>query len=583
MFKLIFSLFKRITTAVTSPFRKLLTSFMRLFNVNIWTAKIIKPLTKFVKQALNLKPKSKEEYYTVGRFLVFKKVFLVIVIVACAGIFLYFTMFADPVQTSPTVATPAVTSENFDFDDMAVKDYTGVANIISSTGEVVYTGNIESGVVQGTGTLHNRDGIKVYEGEFAENKYEGMGVKYFENGAQQYVGQFSNNLYHGEGNMYYADGVLQYSGMFANGEFAGEGELYNQEGTLLYTGNFLGGDYHGTGISYFPDGTKRYEGEFFEGQAQGIGTLFTNTGKLIYTGAMYNGNIDYRALLDSNLEEIEAAFTETPQIVYSNSDSVFVYELAGVILTLDAGVQIHTTQNPNEEASDNSQFYFMPSSQTASINISDKVSTLEYNPSISLADSFKPMSEWYYADGTPETEADTPGETTQNTTTSSGSTGSTGSSTTGTTTSSGGTSNGTTSEELPSFVGSQNVIYFQIAGDNWQSEEELDKTKVNIEKVTVFDADMPNIDDIRAEMFDNNSATAIDDCVAIDYLRETTPTLFSNIVFRMDSSNTAFVKISNIDYAGKIVKLTHYVDDLTYVYNYQLDDEDTMYYYSIER
>ncbi len=502
-----------------------------MLNVNIWTAKIVKPLTKFVKQTLTLKPKSKDEYYTVGKFLIFKKVFLAVVLIICAGIFLYFTMFADPIETSPTTPSAALTGESFDYDDMAVKDFTGVANIHSSTGEVVYTGEISAGVAEGVGTLLDRDGNKVYEGEFAQNVYEGEGIKFYENGAVQYVGEFAGNLFEGDGSMYYPDGNIQYSGQFSGGEFNGTGELYNQEGTLLYTGNFLDGDYHAEGISYFEDGTRRYEGEFFESRPQGTGSLYSSTGMLIYTGVMYDGNIDYRSLLSADLSQIEAMFSETPRIMYSNTDTVYVYELAGVILTIDAKIQLHTTVNPNEEQQSSDLLYFMP---TSSGGISDTIAgytTLE-NTDNSL--SLLNMS---------DTDDDT----------------------------------------LPSFVGSEQELYFQIAGDVWQSEKDLDKTKISVTKVTIFGDDMPNIDGVREELFEHNTVTFIDDCVAIDYLRQNTPTLFSNIVFRTDTSNSAYVRISNIDYAGKIVKYARYVDDLTYIYSYQLSDDNTMYYYSVER
>ncbi len=599
------SLFKRFTIAITSPFRRLLTSFLKLFNVNLWSAKIVKPLTKWVKQTLTLKPKSKDDYYTIGKYLVFKKLFLAITLVICAAIFIYFTMFATPVQQSPTSETKVVTNETFDYDDMSVKDYTGIANIRSSTGEVVYTGSIEAGVAQGMGTLLNRDGIKVYEGEFAANVYEGEGVSYYENGTAEYVGQFSNNLFNGEGNKYYSDGILQYSGNFQDGQFSGEGEFYGRDGVLRYSGNFIEGSFHGIGVSYYQDGTKEYEGEFFEGLIQGVGSYYSTTGKLVYTGQMHNNGIDYRVLVNSNLEEIEAAFTETPTIVYTDTDSVFVYAQAGVVVTLDARVQIQTTFNSNAQNEAVQDYYYLPSAMpaeqalaqslelplqlNAENEISELFSTTE-NTFFPLASFTELNDEWFFPDGSTESSADSSSQESSSsgdsTTSQSTSSSSTQPSTSGTAQSSASSSQSSDSGNdngLLDFMEAQKTLYFEVDSDVWQKESELDKTKVGVKRITMFSGVMPEIAVSSPDIYEDSTTTTIADCVAIDYLRVKTPTAFSNIIFQMDKSNSAFVELRNIDHAGKIVKLASYVEGLTYRYCYELTNRNTMQYFSVER
>ena len=92
MFKLLTSAMKRIITAVTSPFRMMIVKLQRLFNINIITAKLITPLTKKVKSLITLKPQSRSDYVVIGRLWVYKKLFFTLVLVLCAGVFIYFSM-----------------------------------------------------------------------------------------------------------------------------------------------------------------------------------------------------------------------------------------------------------------------------------------------------------------------------------------------------------------------------------------------------------------------------------------------------------------------------------------------------------
>ena len=95
------SIFKRLMTAVTNPFRLLVVRAQRLFNVNVLTAKLIPTLTKKVKSLITLRPQSPKDYFSVGRYWVYKKLLLTLVLVACAGVFIYFTMFASPLPATP--------------------------------------------------------------------------------------------------------------------------------------------------------------------------------------------------------------------------------------------------------------------------------------------------------------------------------------------------------------------------------------------------------------------------------------------------------------------------------------------------
>ncbi len=626
------SFLTRLITAVTSPFRKIIISISKLFNVNLWAAKIISPLNKLIRNLFKVKPESSKDYYTFGRIMVFKKVFLLISLCICAGVLIYFTMFAEQIATPPMQPTDVVTDINFNYNDMEVRKFTGKANIFSADGQLVYTGDLVEGVCVGNGTLKNRDGSLAYIGEFAQNMYNGTGTTYHKNGEVEYSGEFANNRFSGEGNLYYPDKTLQYSGTFQDGLYSGEGKLHTKENILQYEGQFSEGNFHGNGILYYDDGTKKYEGEFFKGSPQGVGSLYNSTGKIMYTGVVYDGEVDYRTLANSNLQEIENAFTETPKIFYTDTDSVYVYEQMGVIITLDCKIQVHTWEKPKTEDEEVQQYFYMPISNTD--NISDFivkdisiVHALSENSIIGMENigwynqageeldgtttksttstttealiSDSPAQEYNFGEEeSTQTELETTAPSTTApiisippTTTPTPSTETTAPSITVPQINTPNIPEQEESDEnpqVPDFITAGKVVYFEIDNDIWLSEEELDasdaKSKIKVKKITIYNGEMPTLsNETKASLFEDNSAPTIDDCVAIDYTRLVSPTVFSNIIFQMDKQNSLFVKLKNIDFAGKIVRLTHIENQLTYRYCYSLDDRETMYYYSIER
>ena len=245
------SIFKRLMTAVTNPFRLLVVRAQRLFNVNVLTAKLIPTLTKKVKSLITLRPQSPKDYFSVGRYWVYKKLLLTLVLVACAGVFIYFTMFASPLPATPAQPEQVLTTVTFDYDDMELASYSGTANIRAADGTVVYVGDVEAGVCTGTGTLRDRMGRLVYEGGFENNQYSGQGVQYWPSGNKRYEGGFAENRYSGEGILYAQDGqTVLYAGAFKNGLRDGMGKAYNEAGTLVYEGEFAEDAYHGSGTEY---------------------------------------------------------------------------------------------------------------------------------------------------------------------------------------------------------------------------------------------------------------------------------------------------------------------------------------------
>lgn len=605
MFKLLASVFKRLVTAVTNPFRMLIVRVQRLFNVNILTAKLIPPLTKKVKALVTLKPQSPKDYFSVGRYWVYKKLFLTLILALCAGVFLYFSMFAPKVATRPTQPEQVMTSVTFDYDDMDLAEYTGVANIRAADGTVVYVGDVVAGVCTGNGTLKDRKGRLVYEGGFENNQYSGQGIQYWPSGNRRYEGGFENNQYSGEGILYGEDGqTVLYAGSFKNGLRDGTGKAYSESGVLLYEGDFAEDLYHGSGTQYYESGIIAYTGQFFRGQPQGEGTLYSNQGRALYTGAVYAGKINYSALVGATLADIEAAFSETPCIYYNDSESVFLYEEAGVVITVDCRVSVDVWENENAAASESEKLYYMPPSQRGTVTHAAAqplmAGTTTIRPvgwlapgsggsSSSSSSSSSSGETDPTASPTPSPSADAgSGGASSDASDSSSSVSS--SSSGGTSSSSGSTSSASSSSSAasatptpaptptpqpaasatPDFIQKNLTLYFEIDTNVWQAEADLDKTKVFVSKVTVCN-DTVSLDSLPEDTYEEDRSPSIEDCVAIQRLREDEPTSFSNVTFQLDQQNKLFVEVSGISYANQIQRHVLEKDGLMYEYCYPYD------------
>ncbi|WP_101552339.1 MORN repeat-containing protein [Anaerotruncus massiliensis (ex Togo et al. 2019)] len=655
MLKLLLSAFRRIVTAVTNPFRMLIVRIQRMFNINVITAKLVRPLTKKVKALITLRPQTREDYFVIGRWWIYKKLFLTLLLALCAGVFIYFTMFAPKLPAAMATAASVETDVYFNYDDMKLREFTGVANIRAADGSVVYTGDVDKGVCTGNGTLRDRKGRLEYRGGFEQNQFSGQGIYYYPDGKKKYEGQWAKNLYQGEGVLYAEDGVTQlYAGQFANGLYEGEGKAWSASGVLLYEGGFSGGRYHGQGVSYYPDGTAKYKGEFLKGLPQGKGELYSETGKRLYTGDVYQGKINYRALTDYNFAEIKAAFAETPRVFYTDTDSAFLFEQAGVVVTTDCRVRVDTWVRPAEQR-DGGAYYYMPGqygeASSGELYESDgtsppddssgwwaapdassqaeeeppalesllppeggeqlaalpaapeaaRLTALRVFPAgppatqVLLSPVGSPLARqmsWYVAEDNEGTYA--PPSTDGSSASSDGA-------------SSGGASSesapgsGSSGPELhedagtaassapepqaspyPDFVEKAQTLYFEIDTNVWQAEDTLDAEKVRVRKVTVYTGDIPAPPEGAVE-YEDDSPVGLEDCVAIDLLRQKLPTSFPQIRFEADRQNRLFVRLWNLDFASRIDRRAYLSGDLTYRYAYQDPDDETPLYFSVER
>lgn len=134
----------------------------------------------------------------------------------------------------------------------------------------------------------------------------------------------------------------------------------------------------------------------------------------------------------------------------------------------------------------------------------------------------------------------------------------------------------------PDFVEKTQKLYFEIDRDVWQSEDEMETDKVRVKKVTVFSGEIPKVPQEAVE-YPDDAPPGLEDCAAIDFLRQELPTAFSQIIFEADRQNRLFVRLWNINFAQRIDRKTYLLDNLTYRYAYQAQGEETPLYFSVER
>ena len=541
-FNLVGSAFSRMRTAVTSPFRRIMRRVGQFFNVNMITAKLMAPITKKVRKIMSAEAKSPEDYYTVGRFWISKTLVFIVILCACAAVFLYFGWLAPAVEDTTTTEN-LITSVYYDYDDMDLGEYSGKANIRAANGEVVYTGDISAGVCTGNGTLWNQDGVLIYEGAFANNKFEGNGTLYYSSGSVQYTGEFQDNNFSGAGILYYQDGSVQYEGSFENGVFSGEGVLYNEDGVMIYEGSFQSGLYHGSGVSYYYSGIKRYEGEFYMGRAQGQGTLYSSAGRTLFSGPFARDEIHYEALLGMTLEDAEAMFQETPVVYFSDGGTSFLFETAQVILKTDCLVELRIS----EEATSGSGVWYMPDEEGDTL---PETEDSQLDPTEEETDA---SEEDAVAGALEELRQSMDGMTAEE------------------------------AEELENLpVDNIYHIYYYLATDEWQREADLDKSAVTITGVTTYQADTDVSFLEEYEMTPENGAASLQECVAIERIRLTEPTAFSSINYEVTTLNRTYLQVSGINLANAIYEEVYDLDGVRYRLCYQMDTPNELKFVTVE-
>ncbi len=214
-----------------------MTGFVTKFRMyTSWSfikTRIVTKIREFFSNLLGFKPRDKYDYFTIGRWMISKRlVYASVIIIGIVSIWYIgsettlFKHFDDGgVKT-------------YDYDSIRLRTAKGHVKIKAKSGYVAYDGNVEEGYVTGMGKLYNSAGNILYDGNFVQNKYEGAGLLNYPDGNLEYRGDFHDNLFEGSGVLYRENGTKEYEGEFVHGLKNGSGVLYDAGENELYVGTF---------------------------------------------------------------------------------------------------------------------------------------------------------------------------------------------------------------------------------------------------------------------------------------------------------------------------------------------------------
>ncbi len=222
---------------IKSKMTGLVTKIKLWTNWNFVKNKIIVKIRDFFSNLLGVKPRNKDDYFTIGRWMFSKRLlYALVIIVGVVSIWyistetrLFRRFSEDGVRT-------------YKYNSFRLRTAKGHVKITGKSGYLAYDGTVENGYVKGTGTLYNKAGNVVYTGSFDRNMYEGTGTANYESGNVKYYGNFHENLYDGDGTLYREDGTRIYTGAFNKGLRNGEGVLYDSGENEIFAGMFANGD-----------------------------------------------------------------------------------------------------------------------------------------------------------------------------------------------------------------------------------------------------------------------------------------------------------------------------------------------------
>ena len=228
------NLFSTLLNSIKARFTPMLTRVRQFFTWQFIYTRIISRIRLFFSALFNVRPKNKYDYYTIGRWMVSKKLCFAIVVVigTLSLIYIYFAHLKN------FAANPNDRIKTYSYNSVLLKFAKGEVRIKGKSGYVAYLGNVQGGACEGDGKLYNPDGMLVYDGNFTNSMYEEGGRRYYPDGTLYYNGNFHENLFSGEGKLYRQNGSLEYDGNFLLNMKEGNGTLYDNSHNVLFEGMF---------------------------------------------------------------------------------------------------------------------------------------------------------------------------------------------------------------------------------------------------------------------------------------------------------------------------------------------------------
>ena len=228
-------------------------------------AKVSEDIREEVKE-VGKKPDSAEGYYPVGKHFIAKKMVYQGILLLVIGLAFFVMVLVPWIQARFFTRTFPINAEK-------MQGYTGKVRLIDNAEDknLLFSGRMQDGRIQGEGTLYDYNGYKIYQGNFLMEMYDGYGETFYKNGNTCYKGEFAANQYEGQGKLYYQSGGMRYEGQFVQNLYEGQGTECFPNGRVCYRGEYVQGMYNGAGTLYYEDGTLKYQGTFADGLFSGTG------------------------------------------------------------------------------------------------------------------------------------------------------------------------------------------------------------------------------------------------------------------------------------------------------------------------
>jgi len=220
-------------SSIKYQFSRFLTKFRTITSKTYLKNQLWGKIKLFFTRLFDVKPKNKDDYYGIFRWLVSKRLaYLLVIVIGILSVSFLYKNRTNFLQ----VEEDAVKS--YSYSSVLLRFAKGNVRIKGRGGYLAYEGYVEKGRVTGQGKLYNHDEQLLYEGEFSYNEFNGRGKLYYPNGNLQYDGSFTDNNFEGDGTEYRENGSLWYRGEFKSGLKDGTGTLYDASGSQIYIGAF---------------------------------------------------------------------------------------------------------------------------------------------------------------------------------------------------------------------------------------------------------------------------------------------------------------------------------------------------------
>ncbi|MBR1913677.1 MAG: hypothetical protein IJ827_02485 [Lachnospiraceae bacterium] len=228
------NLFSVLIATIKSRFAAIVSKLRLWLSWNYVRTRVIGGIRDFFFKLLDVKPKNKNDYFSVFGWMVSKRL-------AYAGIIIVGVLSIWYIGATTKVFDRLTANgglRTYSYDSVLLRLAKDKVRIKARSGYVAYEGEVSKGYVTGVGTLYSPDNVMLYNGSFLKNRYEGEGSQYYETGALRYTGSFHDNLYEGEGKLYREDGTEEYEGGFFAGMKDSHGKLVDSGNNAIYEGSF---------------------------------------------------------------------------------------------------------------------------------------------------------------------------------------------------------------------------------------------------------------------------------------------------------------------------------------------------------